>query len=129
MGTICLPGCGPDPRSRFIAEVEGMIRTANDGRHAQLEEVLSRPLAEKIRAEGWEPKAALLMVARRDREQSAMYRFSDVPRFEAREYAEAEVLRTTGEGEKRFTVPFLWEGGKWKAGAAYRDGKSWDEEF
>jgi len=105
-----------------------MIQTANDGRHAQLEEALSGPLAEKIRAEGWEPKAALVMVARRDREQSAKYRFSDVPRLEAKEYAEAEVIRATGEGEKRFTVPFLWEDGKWKAGAAYRDGRAWEHE-
>ena len=129
MGTICLLGCGPDPRSRFIAEVERMVEKANERRHGELETELSGPLLDKIKAEGWEPKAVLMMVARKDREQSATYRFSDVPRFESKAYAEAEVVRMTAEGEKRFTAPFLWEEGKWKAGAAYRDGRSWDEEF
>lgn len=129
LGTICLQGCGPDPRARFISGVEAMIQKANEGRHGELELGMSRPLVEKIRAEGWEPKAALVVVARKDREQSATYRFNDVPRFEAKEYAEVEVMRITGEGETRFTVPFLWEEGKWKVGAAYRDGRSWDEEY
>ena len=129
LGTICLLGCGPDPRARFTSEVEAMIQKANGGKHGELESALSKPLVEKIRAESWEPKAALMMVARRDREQDATYRLSDVPRFEAKAYAEAEVIRMTPEGEKRFTAPFLWEEGKWKAGAAYRDGRSWDEEF
>ena len=105
------------------------MQKANQGKHGQLESVMSKPLVEKIRAEGWEPKAALVIVARKDREQSATYQLSDVPRFEAKEYAEAEVMRTTGEGEKRFTVPFLWEEGQWRAGAACRDGRSWDGEF
>lgn len=129
LGTICLHGCGPDPRSRFVREVEGMIDQANAGKHGELEEALSRPLVEKIRAEGWEPRAALVLVARKDREQAATYRLSDVPRFETKEYAEAEVIRSAGDGERRLVVPFLWENGKWKAGAAYRDGRSWDEEF
>lgn len=105
-----------------------MIDQANEGRHGELQEALSGPLVEKIKAEGWEPKAALGWVARRDREQSARYEFMDAPRFENREYAEAEVIRTGTGGEKRFTVPFLWESGKWKAGAAYRDGRSWEAE-
>ena len=129
LGTICLLGCGPDPRARFISEVEGMIEKANAGKHGELESALSKPLVEKIRAESWEPKAALMVVARKDREQGAHYRLSDVPRFEAKAYAEAEVMRMSGEGERRFAVPFLWEEGNWKVGAAYRDGKSWDEEF
>ena len=129
LGTICLHGCGPDARSRFIAEVEGMIRRANEGRQAELAEALSRPLQEKIRAEGWEPRAALAAVARKDREESARYRLSDVPRFERREYAEAEVIRSTPDGERRMTVPFVWEEEKWRAGAAYRNGRAWDEEF
>ena len=129
LGTICLHGCGPDPRSRFVGQVETMIQKANQGRHGDLEQALSRPLVEKIRSEGWEPKAALAVVARRDREEKASYRFSDAPRFEAKEYAEAEVIRSHGGGEKRFTVPFLWEEGTWKAGAAYRDGRSWEEEL
>ena len=128
LGTICLHGCGPDPRSRFMAEVEEMIGKANEGRHGELEKALSRPLVEKIRSEGWESKAALILMARKDREQGATYRLSDVPKFAAREYAEAEVIRTSAEGEKRFTVPFLWEEGKWKVGAAYRDGRSWEAE-
>ena len=128
LGTICLLGCGPDPRARFTSEVEAMIQKANGGKHVELESALSKPLVEKIRAESWEPKAALMMVARRDREQGATYRLSDVPRFEAKAYAEAEVIRLTAEGEKRFTAPFLWEEGKWKAGAAYRDGRSWEAE-
>lgn len=105
-----------------------MIQKANEGKHGELEAALSRPLQEKIRAEGWEPKAALVLVARKDREQSATYRFRDAPRFEAKVYGEAEVIRTNGEGEKRFTVPFVWENGKWRAGAAYRDGRVWEPE-
>ena len=128
LGTICLHGCGPDPRARFVAEVEGMIGQANEGRHAQLEEALSVPLKEKIRAEGWEPKAALVAAARKDREEAARYRLSDVPRFEARDYAEAEVIRGSQTGERRITVPFLWEKDRWKAGAAYRDGRTWEAE-
>ena len=128
LGTICLQGCGPDPRSRFAAEVEGMIQKANEGKHGELEGALSMPLVEKIRAEGWEPKSALVMVARKDREEGAQYRLSDVPKFEARDYAEAEVIRTGRAGERRITVPFLWEKGKWRAGAAYKDGRAWEAE-
>ena len=105
-----------------------MMQKANGGKHGELGSAMSKPLVEKIRAEGWEPKAALVMVAKKDREQSAHYRFSDVPRFEAKKYAEAEVMRITGEGERRFTVPFLWEEGKWRAGVAYQDGRSWEAE-
>ena len=104
------------------------MQKANEGKHEELDSAMSKPLVEKIREEGWEPKAALLTVARKDREQAAIYRLNDVPRFEAKEYAEAEVMRSTGEGEKRLTVPFLWEEGKWKAGAAYRDGRAWEHE-
>ena len=103
-----------------------MIQKANEGRHGELESALSLPLVEKIRAEGWEPKKVLVMVARKDREEGAQYRLSDVPRFEVREYAEAEVLRAGRSGERRITVPFLWEMGKWKAGAAYKDGRAWE---
>ena len=129
LGTICLQGCGPDPRSRFVAEVEGIIQKANEGRHGELESALSLPLVEKIRAEGWEPKSTLVMVARKDREEGAQYRLSDVPKFEARDYAEAEVIRTGRTGERRITVPFLWEKEKWKASAACRDGRAWEEEY
>ena len=106
-----------------------MIEEANQGKHGELEERLSAPLVEKIRSEGWEPKAALVMVARKDREESARYRLSDVPKFVAKDYAEAEVVRGSSAGERRFTVPFLWEKGKWRAGAAYRDGRSWEEAY
>jgi len=126
LGTICLYGCGRDARSHFITEIEAMIRPANEGRHGDLETALSKGLVEKIRAEGWEPKAALIVMARKDREQGAAYRLMDVPRFGAAEYAEAEILRTAADGERRFLVPFLWEDGRWRAGAAYRDGRAWE---
>ena len=87
LGTICLHGCGPDPRSRFVSEVEAMIQRANEGKYGELEAAMSATLREKIRAEGWEPKVALGMVARKDRERNAAYRLSDVPRFEAKNYA------------------------------------------
>lgn len=103
------------------------MQSANAGQHGELEPVISRTLGEKIRAEGWEPKTALVAVARKDREDNAAYRLVDVPRFEAKKYAEAEVIRTSREGEKRLTVPFLWEEGKWRAGAAFRDGRPWEE--
>ena len=129
LGTICLQSCGPDPRSRFVAEVERMIQTANEGKHGELEKTLSTPLVEKIRAEGWEPSAVLVLVARQDRGEAAQYRLSDVPKFEAKEYAEVEVIRTDRAGERRIVVPFLWEQGTWKAGAACRDGRGWEEQY
>ena len=117
-------GCGGDPRGKFEGEVRGMIGEVRDG---ELEGVLSEGLKGRIRAEGWEPKAALGAVARRDREERAEYWLRDVPKFEGK-YAEAEIGRVVGEKEKRVVIPFVWEEGRWKVGAAYRDGRSWDGE-
>ena len=128
LGTICLHGCGPDARSRFMAEVDGMIRLANEGKHADLQERISKPLQEKIRQEGWDERGALAFAARRDREDGAQYQLMDVPRFEARVYAEGEIRRSTRQKETRMVVPFWYEEKKWKAGAAYRDGRSWEYE-
>ena len=120
-------GCGADPRGRFEAEVGGMIGEVRDGRYGGLEGVMSEGLKGRIRAEGWEPKAVLGVVARRDREERAEYCLRDVPKFEGK-YAEAEIGRVVGEREKRGVIPFVWEEGRWKVGAAYRDGRSWDGE-
>ena len=120
-------GCGPDPRGRFEAEVRGMIGEVKAGRYGELEGVMSEGLKGRIRAEGWEPKAVLGVVARRDREERAEYGLRDVPKFEGK-YAEAEIGRVVGEREKRGVIPFVWEEGRWKVGAAYRDGRSWDGE-
>lgn len=128
LGTICLQGCGPDPRSRFMEEVEGMIKLANAGKHGELTDRISRPLQEKIRQEGWDERGALAFAARRDREDRARYELMDVPRFSAKEYAEAEIRRTAQQGESRMVVPFWFEEKKWKAGAAYRDGRNWEAE-
>ncbi len=120
-------GCGGDPRGKFEGEVRGMIGEVREGRYGELEGVLSEGLKGRIRSEGWEPKAALGAVARRDREERAEYWLRDVPKFEGK-YAEAEIGRVVGEKEKRVVIPFVWEEGRWKVGAAYRDGRSWDEE-
>ena len=120
-------GCGADPRGRFEAEVRGMIGEVNAGRYGELEGVMSEGLKGRIRAEGWEPKAVLGMVARRDREERAEYGLRDVPKFEGK-YAEAEIGRVVEGREKRMVIPFVWEEGRWKVGAAYRDGRSWDGE-
>ena len=120
-------GCGPDPRGRFEAEVRGMIGEVKAGRYGELEGVMSEGLKGRIRAEGWEPKAVLGMVARRDREERAEYGLRDVPKFEGK-YAEAEIGRVVEGREKRMVIPFVWEEGRWKVGAAYRDGRSWDGE-
>ena len=120
-------GCGADPRGRFEAEVRGMIGEVKAGRYGELEGVMSEGLKGRIRAEGWEPKALLGVVARRDREEGAEYGLRDVPKFEGK-YAEAEIGRVVGEREKRMVIPFVWEEGRWKVGAAYRDGRSWDGE-
>ena len=120
-------GCGADPRGRFEGEVRGMIGEVSKGRYGELEGVLSEGLKGRIRAEGWEPKAALGAVGRRDREERAEYWLRDVPKFEGK-YAEAEIGRVVGEREKRVVIPFVWEEGRWKVGAAYRDGRSWDGE-
>jgi len=120
-------GCGPDPRGRFEAEVRGMIGEVKAGRYGELEGVMSEGLKGRIRAEGWEPKALLGVVARRDREERAEYGLRDVPKFEGK-YAEAEIGRVVGEREKRGVIPFVWEEGRWKVGAAYRDGRNWDGE-
>ena len=120
-------GCGPDPRGRFEAEVRGMIGEVNAGRYGELEGVMSEGLKGRIRAEGWEPKALLGVVARRDREERAEYGLRDVPKFEGK-YAEAEIGRVVEGREKRMVIPFVWEEGRWKVGAAYRDGRNWDGE-
>ena len=59
LGTICLHGCGPDPRTRFGSEVEGMIFLANEGKHTELVDRISKPLQKKLRQEGWAALAAL----------------------------------------------------------------------
>ncbi len=120
-------GCGPDPRGRFEAEVRGMIGEVKAGRYGGLEGVMSEGLKGRIRAEGWEPKAVLGVVARRDREERAEYCLRDVPKFEGK-YAEAEIGRMVGDREKRGVIPFVWEEGRWRVGAAYRDGRNWDGE-
>ena len=120
-------GCGPDPRGRFEGEVRGMIGEVRAGRYGELEGVMSEGLKGRIRAEGWEPRAVLRVVARRDREERAEYGLRDVPKFEGK-YAEAEIGRVVGEREKRMVIPFVWEEGRWKVGAAYRDGRNWDGE-
>ena len=120
-------GCSADPRVRFEGEVRGMIGEVRQGRYGELEGVMSEGLKGRIRAEGWEPKAVLGVVARRDREERAEYCLRDVPKFEGK-YAEAEIGRVVGEREKRGVIPFVWEEGRWKVGAAYRDGRSWDGE-
>jgi hypothetical protein len=104
-----------------------MIGEVRAGRYGELEGVMSEGLKGRIRAEGWEPKALLGVVARRDREERAEYCLRDVPKFEGN-YAEAEIGRVVGEREKRGVIPFVWEEGRWKVGAAYRDGRSWDGE-
>jgi hypothetical protein len=120
-------GCGADPRGRFEGEVRGMIGEVREGRYGGLEGVMSEGLKRRIRAEGWEPKAVLGVVARRDREERAEYGLRDVPKFEGK-YAEAEIGRVVEGREKRMVIPFVWEEGRWKVGAAYRDGRSWDGE-
>jgi len=69
----------------------------------------------------------LAVVARREREEGASYQLRDVPKFEA-SYAEAEIGRVAGGKEKRMVLPFIWEDGKWRVAAAYRDGRSWEGE-
>jgi hypothetical protein len=125
--TIWGTGCGSDPREEFRLEVETMVGVANAGKYPDLERLMSTALRERIRSEGWEPAQALLAVAKKDRGDKARYRLADVPRFEAGRYAEGEIARIRGVEEKRFVVPFVREDGRWKAGAAYRDGREWEE--
>ena len=106
-----------------------MVESANTKKYQNLEKEMSVRLKERIRSEGWEPGQALLAVAKKDREDGASYWLSDIPQFKAGDYAEVEIVRARGGGEKRLVVPFLWEEGHWKAGAAYRDGRPWDEEL
>ena len=120
-------GCGADPRGRFEGEVRGMIGEVRAGRYGELEGVMSEGLKGRIRAEGWEARAVLGVVARRDREERAEYGLRDVPKFEGK-YAEAEIGRVVEGREKRMVIPFVWEEGRWKVGAAYRDGRNWDGE-
>ena len=81
-------GCGVDAKGRFEGQVRGMIELAREKGYGELEGVMSERLKGRIRAEGWEPRAALVVVARRDREEEARYELRDVPKFEG-EYAEA----------------------------------------
>jgi len=125
--TIWGVGCGPDPKEEFRMEVVRMVGVANERKYQELEKEMSTRLRERIRSEGWEPAQALLAVAKKDREDGASYRVADLPKFEAGQYAEVEIARVKGGGEKRFVVPFIREEGKWRAGAAYRDGREWEE--
>ena len=104
-----------------------MVGIANGRKYQELEREMSNRLRERVRSEGWEPGQALLVVAKKDREDGASYRLTDIPRFEAGQYAEAEIARVRGESERRFVVPFVREEGKWRAGASYRDGREWEE--
>jgi len=126
LGVLIFVGWGGDPQGRFIGEVNQGIQEANEGRHGELEEKLSQALQGRVRSEGWEPRAALALVGKKDREEGAKYRLSDVPKFEG-SYAEAEVIRISEGKEKRMVVPFVLEEGKWRVGAAYRDGRAWEE--
>ena len=105
-----------------------MIELANGGKHGELREKISLPLQEKIRQEGWDDRGALAFAARRDQEEKAQYQFMDVPRFEAGVYGEAEIRRITRQTETRMVIPFWYEEKRWKAGAGYRDGRSWEYE-
>jgi len=125
--TIWGIGCGPGPREEFRLEIERMVGVANGKKYQDLEKEMSVRLRERIRSEGWEPAQALLALAKRDREEGASYRLTDIPKFEAGQYAEVEIARMKGGGEKRFVVPFMREEKKWRAGAAYRDGREWEE--
>ena len=104
-----------------------MVGVANGRKYQDLEKEMSSRLRERVRSEGWEPAQALLAVAKKDREEGASYRLADIPKFEVAQYAEVEIARVRNGGEKRFVVPFIREEGKWKAGAAYRDGREWEE--
>lgn len=104
-----------------------MVGVANERKYQDLEKEMSTRLKERIRSEGWEPGQTLLAVAKKDREDEAHYRLSDIPKFEAGMYAEVEIARIKEGGEKRFVVPFIREEEKWRAGAAYRDGREWEE--
>jgi hypothetical protein len=125
--TIWGVGCGPDPREEFRIEVERMVGVANGRKYQDLEKEMSSRRRERVRSEGWEPAQALLAVAKKDREEGASYRLADIPKFEVAQYAEVEIARVRNGVEKRFVVPFIREEGKWKAGAAYRDGREWEE--
>ncbi|NDC80738.1 MAG: hypothetical protein EB090_05680 [Verrucomicrobia bacterium] len=127
MLTIWGAGCALDPREEFRSEVERMVGVANGKKYQDLEKEMSTRLKERIRSEGWEPGQALVAVAKKDREDGAGYRVTDLPKFEAGQYAEVEIARMKAGGEKRFVVPFIREEGKWRAGAAYRDGREWEE--
>ena len=111
-----------------MSEVDEMIELANAGKHAELRDRISQPLQEKIRLEGWDDRGVLAFAARRDREDGARYQLMDVPRFEARVYGEAEIGRKARQTETRMVIPFWYEEKKWKAGAGYRDGRSWEYE-
>jgi len=126
LGVLIFVGCGGDPQGRFVGEVNQGIQEANEGKHGELEEKLSQALQGRVRSEGWEPRAALAVAGKKDREEGAKYRLSDVPKFEGG-YAEAEIIRISGGKEKRVVVPFVLEEGRWRVGAAYRDGRAWEE--
>ena len=60
-------------------------------------------------------------------EKSGTYFLRNVPKFEG-SYAEAEIGRVTGERENRMVIPFVREEGKWRVGAAYKDGRAWEAD-
>ncbi len=120
----------PDPKEAFLRDVEEMMETANSGKHTELLEWISPEAEELMRNDYMPPAVALEWLARRDMLEKRSYRFVNLPIFEAGDYAEIEVERSSADhkfdGRGNFSVPFFWREGRWWIAAGFRGERSWD---
>jgi hypothetical protein len=119
----------PDPRARFLADIDDMLATANAFEHTKLLERLSPEARQKIADEFMQPLGALRWVAQADMNQNRAYRFTQLTVFYPRDYAEIEVERSAAgrefTGEGRFLVPFIWRDGAWWVADGFRGEREW----
>jgi len=120
----------PDPKEAFLRDVEEMLQTANSGQHAELLDWISPEAEEMMRNDYMPPATALNWLARRDALEKRSYRFVNLPIFQAGDYAEIEVERSSADhhfdGRGIFSVPFFWREGRWWVAAGFRGDRTWD---
>lgn len=119
----------PDPRARFLADVEKILALANEGRHIQVLDKLSPEARQRITEDFMEPAAALRWAARLDTQQRRVYRVVNLSVFYPRDYAEVEIERSGPNaefsGHNIFPVPFIWRQGQWWIAGSFREPRPW----
>jgi hypothetical protein len=124
---------GGDPRSAFLAEVDGMIQAVNQGEHLSLRKKLS-PEAEATIADRFMPVQQALFTARKlDGDRNSRYRLANLNVFYAADYAEIEIERSGPNGDftdsRRFPLPFVYLKGNWLVAGGFRGERDFSNPF